>query len=50
MDVNDYVTEAKRQLNDPRNYKVFAKDPTTTKGAYIEYVQVGFTILSKNIS
>ena len=31
MDVNDYISEAKRQLNGPRNYKVLAKDPTTTK-------------------
>ena len=28
MDVNDYVREAKRQLNDSRNHKVLAKDPT----------------------
>ena len=27
MDVNDYIREAK--LNDPRNYKVLAKDPIT---------------------
>ena len=30
MDVNDYIREAKRQLNEPRNYKVLAKDPTKT--------------------
>ena len=30
IDVNDYITEAKRQLNDSKNYKVLAKDPTTT--------------------
>ena len=29
MDVNDYIREAKRQLNDSKNYKVLAKDPTT---------------------
>ena len=28
MDINDYIREAKRQLNDPRHYKVLAKDPT----------------------
>ena len=30
MDVNDYIREAKRQLSDSKNYKVLAKDPTTT--------------------
>ena len=30
MDVNDYIREAKRQLNRPRNYKVLTKDPATT--------------------
>ena len=30
MDVNDYIREAKRQLNGSKNYKVLAKDPTTT--------------------
>ena len=30
MDVNDYVREAKLELNDSENYKVFAKDHTTT--------------------
>ena len=35
MDVNDYIREAKRQLNEPRNYKVLAKDPTTTNNDLI---------------
>ena len=30
MDVNDCFREDKRQLNDSKNYKVLAKDPTTT--------------------
>ena len=30
MDVNYYIREAKRQLNDSKNYKVLAKDPTAT--------------------
>ena len=30
MDLNNYIREAKRQQNDSKNYKVFAKDPTTT--------------------
>ena len=30
MGVNGYIREAKRQLNDRKNYELFAKDPTTT--------------------
>ena len=30
MDLNNYIREAKRQQNDLENYKVLAKDPTTT--------------------
>ena len=30
MEVNDYVREANCKLNDSKNYKVLAKDPTTT--------------------
>ena len=30
MDINDYVREAKRQLNDSKNYKVLAKDLAAT--------------------
>ena len=30
MELNDYIREAKRRLNDSKNYKVLAKDPTTT--------------------
>ena len=34
MDVNDYIREAKRQLSDSKNYKVLAKDPTTTNNNF----------------
>ena len=30
MGVNGYIREAKRQLNDRKNYELLAKDPTTT--------------------
>ena len=30
MGVNDFVREDKHQLNDSKNYKVLAKDATTT--------------------
>ena len=30
VDVNDYIREAKRQLNNSKNDKVLAEDPTTT--------------------
>ena len=35
MDDNDYIREAKRQLNNPRSYKVLAKDSTTTNNDLI---------------
>ena len=35
MEVNDYIREAKCKLNEPRNYKVLAKDPTTTNNDLI---------------
>ena len=35
MDVNDYIRETKRLLNDPRNCKVIAKDPVTTNNDLI---------------
>ena len=43
MDVNDYIREAKRQLNEPRNYKVLAKDPTTTNNDLTNQTIDGFT-------
>ena len=43
MDVNDYIREAKRQLNEPRNYKVLAKDPTTTNNDLINQTIDRFT-------
>ena len=35
INVNDYIREAKRQLNHPRNYKVLAKDFVTTNNNLI---------------
>ena len=43
MDVNDYIRETKRQLNEPRNYKVLAKDPTTTNNDLINQTIDRFT-------
>ena len=43
IDVNDYIREAKRQLNNPRNYKVLAKDPTATNKALINQTIDRFT-------
>ena len=43
MDVNDYIREAKRQLNNPRSYKVLAKDPTTTNNDLINLTIDRFT-------
>ena len=53
MDVNDYIRKAKRQLNDPRNYKVLAKDPTTTNNDLINQTIDRFTkeqLINKNIA
>ena len=53
MDVNDYIREAKRQLNDTRNYKVLAKDPTTTNSDLINQTNDRFTkeqLLNDNIA
>ena len=41
--VNDYSREAKCQLNDPRNYKVPAKDPATTNNDLINQTIGTFT-------
>ena len=53
MDVNDYIREAKRQLNEPRNYKVLAKDPTTTNNDLINQTIDRFTkeqLINENIA
>ena len=53
MDINDYIREAKRQLNDPRNYKVLAKDPTTTNNDLINQTIDRFTkeqLINENIA
>ena len=42
MDVNDYTREAKSQLNS-KNYKVFAKDPTTTNNDLVNQTIDRFT-------
>ena len=43
MNVNNYIREAKRQLNDPRNYKVLAEDPATTNNDLINQTSDRFT-------
>ena len=40
---DDYIRKAKHQLNDPRNYKVLAKDPTTTNNDLINQTIDRFT-------
>ena len=43
MDVNDYFREAKCQLNDSKNYKVLAIDPTTTNNDLVNQTIDKFT-------
>ena len=53
MDVNDYIRDAKRQLNEPRNYKVLAKDPTITNNDLINQTIDRFTkeqLINENIA
>ena len=53
MDVIDYIREAKRQLNEPRDYKVLAKDPTTTNNDLINQTIDRFTkeqLINDNIA
>ena len=53
MDANDYTWEAKRQLNDTRNYKVLGKDPTTTNKDLINQTIDRFTkeqLINENIA
>ena len=52
MDVNDYIREAKSQLNS-KNYKVFAKDPTTTNNDHVNQTIDRFTkdqLINENIA
>ena len=42
MDVNNYVRKAKRQLNDSKNYKVLAKDPTTSNNDLVNQTMIRF--------
>ena len=53
MDVNDYIREAKPQLNEPRDYEVLAKDPTTTNNDLINQTIDRFTkeqLINDNIA
>ena len=43
MDANDYIREAKCQLNDSKNYKVLAKDLTTTNNNLVNQTIDRFT-------
>ena len=38
MDINDYVREAKHQLNNSKNYKVLAKDCRTTNNDVVNQI------------
>ena len=51
MDVNDYNREAKCQLNDSKNHKVLAKDPTATNNDLVNQTIDRFTeeqLINKN--
>ena len=43
MNVYDYIREAKRQLKEPRNYKVLANDPTGFNSDLINQIIDRFT-------
>ena len=52
-DVKDYIAEAKSQLNDSENYKVFAKDRTTTNSGLVDQTINRFKneqLINKNIA
>ena len=53
MDVNDYIREAESQLNDSKNYKVFAKDLSTTNNDLVNQTSDRFTkehLINENIA
>ena len=53
MDVNDYIREVKRQLNDSKKYKVLVKDPTTTNNNLVNQAIDRFTkeqVINENIA
>ena len=53
MDINDYIREAKRQLNDSKNYRVLAIDPTTTNNDLVNQTIDRFTkdqLINENIA
>ena len=49
---DDYIRKAKHQLNNPRNYKVLAKDPTTTSNDLTNQTIDRFTkqLINENIA
>ena len=52
-DVKDYIAEAKSQVNDSENYKVFAKDRTTTNSGLVDQTINRFKneqLINKNIA
>ena len=52
-DVKYYIAEAKSQLNDSENYKVFAKDRTTTNNGLVDQTINRFKneqLINKNIA
>ena len=51
--VNDYVRETKCQLNDSKNYKVLAKDPTATNNGLVNQTTCRFIkeqLINENIT
>ena len=53
MDVKDYIRQAKRQLNNSKNYKVLTKDPTATNNDHVNQTIARFTkeqLINENIA
>ena len=53
INVNDYIREAKCQINDSKNYNVLAKDPTTTNNDLVNQTIHRFTkkqLINENIA
>ena len=52
-DVNDYIRQAKRQLNNSKNYNVLAKDPAATNNDLVNQTIARFTkeqLINENIA
>ena len=52
IDINDYIIEANRQLNHPKNYKVLVQDPKTINNDLVNQT-IRFTkelLIDKNIA